>query len=184
MRLSSLLFAAAAGVHVASADFLVITEAIIPTTLVPQFSNIQQATQWTTSVFLAWRFGWRNVQASLGNEYASNSSSAASEISSFFAANRNFTSVPPDVTDAAKTATITSSPDWYSALPTRLRQFKEQERGLQQSVLASVLGAAPAASGNPGVATQTSSKGAAPTAVGAGRGIEWAVAAGALAVFL
>ena len=42
MRLQSLLFAAAAGVHVASADFLVITEAIIPTTLVPQFSNIQQ----------------------------------------------------------------------------------------------------------------------------------------------
>ncbi|KAH7128319.1 hypothetical protein B0J11DRAFT_524625 [Dendryphion nanum] len=184
MRLPSLLFAAAAGAQVASADFLVITEAIIPTTLIPQFSNIAQATQWTTSVFVAWNFGWRNVQSSLGSAYASNSSSAASEISAFFASNNNYTSVPPDVTNSARTATITTSPDWYSALPTRLRQFKEQERGIQQSVLASVIGASPAGSGGAPGASQTSSKGAAPTGVGAGRGIEWAVAAGALAVFM
>jgi hypothetical protein len=186
-----LLLAAAAIVR---ADFMVYTEPPIPTTAVPSFanpsevhspsppnlhtiSNNPQAASWTTSVGLNARFAYGAFTRSLGSSYQSSLTSARSEIDAWAATASNY-SIPAEVTQADSTPTYFSKPDWYTALPSKARAFKEQQVSDQFAIVKSVIGG--------GASTATSTAGAVPTArVDQWVGVEFGVmAAAAVAAFL
>jgi hypothetical protein len=154
-RSGLLLLAAAAGIRVAHADFMVYTQPPIPTDAVPSFANTadvihslphawppltsSQAAQWTTSVGIAARFAYANFVESLGPEYESSKSSVASEVKAFFETAKNYT-VSSTVTMDGPTQTFLTKPDWYTALPSGVRAFKEQQVSDQFSIVRSVIG--------------------------------------------
>lgn len=131
--------AAAAGIDVAHADFMVYTEPPIPTSAIPSFANPADAASWTTSVFLNANFAYRSFTNALGEPYKSSSSSAASEIAAFVATASNY-SIPATVTESG-TSTFYGAPTWYSALPSRARAFKEQQVSDQFSIVRDVIAA-------------------------------------------
>lgn len=131
---------ALAGARVAQADFMVYTEPPIPTSAIPSFANSQDAASWTTSVFLNARIAYGRFENSLGAPYRSSQSSAASEIAAFAQTASNY-SIPPEVTDPSQTPTYFSKPDWYTALPSGARAFKEQQVSDQFSIVRSVISA-------------------------------------------
>ncbi|KAF1846971.1 uncharacterized protein K460DRAFT_276771 [Cucurbitaria berberidis CBS 394.84] len=153
---TSLLFlAAAAGLRVAQADFFVYTEPPIPTTAIPSFANPSEASSWTTFVFLNAQIAYGRFQSSLGPSYKSSQSSAASEIAAFASTASNY-SIPAVVTESG-TTTFFSRPDWYTALPSGARSFKEQQVSDQFSIVRSIVDASASR-------TASSTAGAAPTA--------------------
>ncbi|OAL46688.1 hypothetical protein IQ07DRAFT_590226 [Pyrenochaeta sp. DS3sAY3a] len=173
----SLLFlAAAAGLRVAHADFMVYTEPPIPTSAIPTFANRVDAQSWTTSVFFNARIAYGRFTNSLGEAYKSSESSAASEIQAFAQSASNY-SIPAAVTDPATTTSFYSAPDWYTALPSGARAFKEQQVSDEFSILRSVIAAR--------ATTATSTGGAAaPTARAWVAGEFGVMAAAAAAAFL
>ncbi|PSN65993.1 hypothetical protein BS50DRAFT_621762 [Corynespora cassiicola Philippines] len=124
----------------AKADFMVYTEPPIPTNAIPSFARQADASSWTSSVyfnaFLSWGFHTRE----LGDAYETSSSSAASEIAAFVASASNY-SIPAGVTETTTTMTFFSAPDWYSALPTGAREFKESQVADQFSIIRQVIDA-------------------------------------------
>ncbi|KAF9700281.1 hypothetical protein EKO04_001866 [Ascochyta lentis] len=135
---SCLLFlAAAAGIPVANADFMVYTEPPIPTSAIPSFANSVDAASWTTSVALNAGFAFRSFTAALGEPYQSSSSSAASEIAAFASTASNY-SIPAAVTESG-TTTFFGAPTWYSALPSGARAFKEQQVEDQFSIVRQII---------------------------------------------
>lgn len=138
MHFSSALLIAAAGLRVAQADFLVYTVPPIPTDAIPTFANEREAGKWTTSVFINGQAAYSRFTESLGEEYKQSSQSAASEIKNFVQSASNF-SIPAAVTDDSTTTSFFSMPDWYTALPTGARQFKEQQVSDQFSIVRSVI---------------------------------------------
>lgn len=163
-----LFLAAAAGINVANADFMVYTEPPIPTSAIPSFANPTdvspptmhtphisqtdptQAASWTTSVFLNANFAYRSFTAALGEPYKSSQSSAASEIAAFVSTASNY-SIPATVTESG-TATFYGAPTWYSALPSGARAFKEQQVRDQFSIVRQVIGARQTTSSSTGAA--------------------------------
>lgn len=132
-----------------------------------------QAGVWTTSVLLNARIGYASFTKSAGSTYQSSLSSAASEIQAFAASAANY-SIPAAVTDPSTTTTFFSKPDWYTALPTSARAFKESQVADQFSIIKGVIESRQ---------TTTNSKGAAPAptpraGLGLGFGAMAAVAAG------
>jgi hypothetical protein len=136
-----------------------------------------QASSWTTSVFLNAQLAYGRFTKSLGSSYESSLTSARSEIDAFVATASNY-SIPAEVTQADATPTYFSKPDWYAALPSGARAFKEQQVSDQFSVVRSVIAR--------GATTATSTAGAVPTArAGEWAGAEFGVmAAAAMAAFL
>jgi hypothetical protein len=102
-------------------------------------------------------------------------SSAASEVRSFAAAHANY-SIPADVTNDDAATTFYSKPDWYDALPTGVKQFKEEQVSEQFSIIRSVIDGD--ATSGAGGGTGTGSSGAALPTARAGMGAMAAVAAG------
>ncbi|KAH9877749.1 hypothetical protein J1614_002966 [Plenodomus biglobosus] len=153
---SSLLFlAVAAGIQVAHADFMVYTEPPIPTSAIPSFANPSDAASWTTSVFLNARLAYGRFTSSLGEPYQSSLTSARSEIDEWVRSGPSFV-VPSEVTIASETPTYFSKPDWYDALPTGARAFKEQQVADQFSIVRSVISARePTSSTSSAAAAQT-----------------------------
>ncbi|KAF2795990.1 hypothetical protein K505DRAFT_323697 [Melanomma pulvis-pyrius CBS 109.77] len=176
MHIPSLLFAASMCMRTAYADFLILTEPPIPTTLIPSFANPTDAAKWTTSVGLNFKIQWRGYTNSLGDAWQSSVTSIQSEVKDFVASAPSNYSIPPAVTDPETTTTILGKPSWYTAMPTDVRSFKEAEYTAQKSVLERVVGNGQA------TATKTSSVGSPTGVVGIGAG--WAMAAAAGAVFL
>ncbi|KZM23652.1 hypothetical protein ST47_g5204 [Ascochyta rabiei] len=149
---SYLLFlAAAAGINIAKADFMVYTELPIPTSAIPSFANSVDAAAWTTSVALNARVAFRSFTAALGEPYQSSSSSAASEIAAFVSTASNY-SIPATVTESG-TATFYGVPTWYSALPSGARAFKEQQVEDQFSIVRQVIAARQTTSSSSGGAS-------------------------------
>ncbi|KAF2714074.1 hypothetical protein K504DRAFT_154228 [Pleomassaria siparia CBS 279.74] len=141
MHFPSLLFAASACMRVANADFLLVTDAPIPATLVPSFTASSDAASWTTSVYLNFRLQWGAYTKSLGAGYQSSVTSIQNEVKEFAATAPSNYSIPAAVTDPSTTTTITGTkPAWYTALPSDVRSFKEAQYTAQKSVLASVVG--------------------------------------------
>jgi hypothetical protein len=175
MHIPSLIFTASMSMRLAYADFLIITEAPIPVSVIPSFTesaavcythpsttqnpekltSSPQAASWTTSVGLNFALQWPQYTKSLGAAWQSSVTSIQNEVSSFVAsAPSNFTeSIPSVIADPKTTTTITSKPDWYTALPSDVRSFKEQEFTMRKEVLASVIGFGQST----GTATKTSS---------------------------
>ncbi|KAL6703517.1 hypothetical protein ACN47E_009542 [Coniothyrium glycines] len=175
-NISLLLLATLAGVRVTRADFMVYTEPPIPTSAIPSFANQQDAASWTTSVALNARIAYARFESSLGAPYRSSQSSAASEISVFAQTASNY-SIPPEVTNPTVTTTYFTMPDWYTALPSGARAFKEQQVSNQFSIVRSVIAARDTTSAS-------STAGAVPTAR-AWLSSEFGVMAGAaIAAFL
>lgn len=168
-----LLLAAATGFRVAQADFMVYTEPPIPTSAIPSFANPSDAASWTTSVFFNANIAYGRFTNSLGSTYKSSESSAASEIAAFVRTASNY-SIPAAVTDPG-TTTFYSRPDWYTALPSGARAFKEQQVSDQFSIVRSVIDAR--------ATTRSSTAGAVPTARVWVAG-EFGVMAAAAAAFL
>jgi hypothetical protein len=193
MQFFSLMVAAAAAFRVAQADFMVYTVPPIPTDQIPQFTdpaevssspllhylstsiNCIQASGWTFSIYLAANSAYDTFTNSLGSTYQSSRSSAASEIAALAASASNYT-IPPAVTDDSTTTTFFSRPDWYTALPSGARAFKEQQVSDQFSVVRRVI------LGN--TATASSTGAAVPTAQAFVDAKFGAMAAAAAAVFL
>ncbi|KAF3043002.1 hypothetical protein E8E12_009997 [Didymella heteroderae] len=149
---SGLLYlAAAAGLSVVNADFMVYTEPPIPTSAIPSFANPSDASSWTTSVFLNANIAYRSFTNSLGEPYKSSSSSAASEIEAFVATASNY-SIPAQVTGSG-TTTFYGAPTWYSALPSGARAFKEQQVSDQFSIVRQVISARQTTSSSSGGAS-------------------------------
>lgn len=187
-----LLLAAAA---CCQADFMVYTEPPIPTSAIPSFANpadvrssllqlcpqskltLSQASSWTTSVFLNAKIAYGRFTASLGDAYQSSLTSARSEIDDFVKTATNY-SIPAEVTMADQTPTYFSKPNWYTALPSAARSFKEQQVSDQFNIVRSVIAARQT--------TATSTGAAVPTAHAQGwLGAEFGVmAAAAAAAFL
>lgn len=114
---------------------------------------------------------------SLGPSYETRKSSFSSELNGFIATATNY-SVPAEVTDVDRTTTFFGKPSWYSALPSGVREFKEQEWETIKSIASGVIAAR---------LTTTGSKGAAPALATGSVGLKnagWAVAGAAAAVFL
>ncbi|KAF1970640.1 hypothetical protein BU23DRAFT_581968 [Bimuria novae-zelandiae CBS 107.79] len=158
-----------------SADFMVYTDPPIPTSAIPATAD----SAWTTSVFLNARLAWGQFTSAQGSTYESSVSSAASEVRAFASSHSNY-SIPAEVTDDAAETTFFSKPDWYDALPTGVRQFKEQQVSDQFSIVRSIIaddtttGASSATgTGSPGAAAPTPKAG-----LGVGFGAMGAVAAG------
>jgi hypothetical protein len=80
---------------------------------------------------------YRAFTGSLGEPYKSSESSAASEIKAFVESASNY-SVPAAVTESG-TTTFFSKPDWYTALPSGARAFKEQQVSDQFSIVRQVI---------------------------------------------
>lgn len=106
-------------------------------------------------------------------------SSCASAVRSFASAHANY-SIPADVTNDDTETTFYSKPDWYDALPTGVKEFKEQQVADQFSIIRSVIGddtttgaGGGTGTGSPGLAMPTARAG-----LGAGFGAMAAVAAG------
>lgn len=135
-----------------------------------------QAASWTTSVFLNARFAYNRFTSSLGAPYQSSLTSARSEIDAFVATASNY-SIPTEVTIATTTPTYFTKPDWYTALPSGARAFKEQQVSDQFSILRSVIGGSSATS-------TSSTAGAMPTAQAWVRAEFGVMAAAAAAAFL
>jgi hypothetical protein len=90
-------------------------------------------------VGVAARFAYANFVESLGPDYASSKAAVASEVKAFFQTATNYT-VSSTVTIDGPTQTFLTRPDWYTALPSRVRAFKEQQVADQFSIVRSVLG--------------------------------------------
>lgn len=117
--------------------------------------------------------GYDSFTKSAGSTFQSSLSSARSEVKAFVSTAQNY-SIPAVVTDDAAMTTFFSKPDWYTALPTRARQFKESQVADQFSIVRGVIERRQ---------TTSSSKAAAPAVtpragLGAGFGAMAAVAAG------
>lgn len=110
----------------------------------------------------------------MGEAYKSSVDSARSEIKAFAASAQNY-SIPAVITDDAATTSISDGvPDWYTALPSAVRQFKEQQVANQFSIVREVIA-------DDTTATASSTGGAMPTpraGIGAGFGAMAAIAAG------
>jgi hypothetical protein len=76
--------------------------------------------------------------------------------------------------------TITSKPNWYTALPSNVRSFKEQEYTMRKQVLAKVVGFGQST----GTASKTSSVGRPTGVANLDLGLAGAALAAAGAVFL
>jgi hypothetical protein len=139
--------------------------------------NVAQASGWTLSVLVVANRAFTSFTSSLGPPYQSSRSSAASEIAAFARSASNYT-IPPAVTDDGTTTTFFSQPDWYTALPSGARAFKEQQVSDQFSIVRSVIGSG---SGSP---TASSTGAAMPTAQAFLDAKFGAMAAAAAAVFL
>ncbi|KAI4674742.1 uncharacterized protein J4E84_010483 [Alternaria hordeiaustralica] len=148
-----LLLTAAAGV--VRGDFMVYTEPPIPTSAIPTFANPSDAQEWTTSVFLNAQIAYGRFTESLGEPYQSSLTSARSEIDAFVSTASNY-SIPAEVTMADETPTYFSKPDWYTALPSAARSFKEQQVSDQFSIVRNVIAArATSTTGSEGAAMPT-----------------------------
>lgn len=89
----------------------------------------------------------------------------------------NYT-VEPAVTNPDTTTTFFGKPEWYDALPTGVKEFKEREWNTIKSIASGVIAAR---------LTTTKSEGAAPAMHTGSAGIQnagWAVAGAAAAMFL
>ena len=113
----------------------------------------------------------------LGESYQSTRSSIQSELKDFVATATNY-SIPAAVTEPRTTTTIIGKPDWYDALPSDVRSFKEQEWDYIKSIASEVIVAR---------LTTTRSTGGSPAAPTANAGLKnagWAVAGAAAAIFI
>jgi hypothetical protein len=90
----------------------------------------------------------------LGAPYQSSKSSAASEIAAFAQSASNY-SIPAEVTQDGSTTTFFSKPDWYTALPSGARSFKEQQVSDQFSIVRSLIAAKTASASSTGAAVPT-----------------------------
>lgn len=113
-----------------------------------------QASSWTFSVFVNGNRAYNSFTKELGPNYQSSRSSAASEIRAFVQSASNY-SIPPDVTNDDKTQTFFSLPDWYTALPSGARAFKEQQVSDQFSIVRSVINARATTASSTGAAVPT-----------------------------
>jgi hypothetical protein len=171
MHLSSFLVVATVTFRVAQADFMVYTVPPIPTDSIPKFTDpaevgfqtlyiISQPTKsakasgWTLSVAVVANSAYNSFTKELGSTYHSSQSSAASEIKAFVQSARNY-SIPADVTDLQATTTFFSKPDWYDALPTGARAFKELQVSDQFSIVRSIIDAGKTMASSTGAAVPT-----------------------------
>jgi hypothetical protein len=165
MRFTPFIVAAATALRVVQADFMVYTEPPIPIDSMPQLTDPAEvgspasfithppadyikASGWSLSVSIAANSAYKSLTKELGATYRSSRSSAASEIEAFVHSAHNY-SIPKEVTDFHTTTTFFSKPDWYDALPTAARAFKELQVVDQFSIVKSIVDAA---------ATEASSK--------------------------
>ncbi|KAL7773230.1 hypothetical protein CFE70_003194 [Pyrenophora teres f. teres 0-1] len=158
------------------ADFMVYTEPPIPTSAIPSFANPADLDH----LRLPQRKNRLRPLHSLARpSYQASLTSARSEIDNFVKTATNY-SIPAEVTMADETPTYFSKPNWYTALPSRARAFKEQQVQDQFSIVRSVI------AGRQTTATSTSTGGAVPTAMANGwLGAEFGLmAAAAAAAFL
>ncbi|KAF2274737.1 uncharacterized protein EI97DRAFT_460007 [Westerdykella ornata] len=173
---SLLLAAAACVVPAVQGDFYIVTEFPVPTSLIPSFSNSEDAKSWTSSVVFNAEISYSRLTAALGPTHASSASSIASLVSEFVVTATSNYSIPAKVTEPDQTERIIGKPAWYTALPSEVRSWKEREWETMKSVASGVVAAR---------LTTTRSKGAAPvqTAVPGLGGVGWAVAGAAAAAF-
>jgi hypothetical protein len=64
-------------------------------------------------------------------------------------------SIPADVTNDGTTTTFFSKPDWYTALPSGAKAFKDQQVSDQFSIVRSVIAARATTAGSTGAAVPT-----------------------------
>ncbi|KAF2732113.1 hypothetical protein EJ04DRAFT_497531 [Polyplosphaeria fusca] len=190
MHLPSLLSYAALAATAVHADFFVITENPIPASAFPtNLTNSADTASYTSSVLSNFGLAWGLYIFGQGASYSSTKSSIQSEVASWAStATRNY-SIPAEVPATGTTVTITTKPDWYTALPSAVRSYKESEQARQKSILNDVLGLPQTDTsllGGSGVGGSRSSGWAAPArATGrVGLGAAFGMAAGAAAVFL
>jgi hypothetical protein len=172
MHFSTFIATVATVVSLAQADFMVYTVPPIPTDSIPKFTDLAQvssvfthssrslraytlqASGWTLSVFINGNFAYDSFTKALGSTYRSSQSSAASEIEAFARSASNY-SIPAAVTNDDTTTTLFSKPDWYTALPSGARAFKEQQVSDQFSIVRSVIAAGASTAGSTGAAVPT-----------------------------
>lgn len=155
MQFTSFILATAAAIGLAQADFMVYTVPPIPTDSIPKFTDPAEASGWTFSVFVNGNRAYNSFTSALGSTYQSSRSSAASEIAAFARSASNY-SIPADVTNDGTTTTFFSKPDWYTALPSGARAFKEQQVSDQFRIVRSVIDSKATRASSTGAAVPTS----------------------------
>ncbi|KAH7384416.1 hypothetical protein DE146DRAFT_668555 [Phaeosphaeria sp. MPI-PUGE-AT-0046c] len=155
MHFTYSILATAAAIGLAQADFMVYTAPPIPTDSIPKFTDPAEASGWTFSVLVNGNRAYNSFTSALGSTYQSSRSSAASEIAAFARSASNY-SIPADVTNDGTTTTFFSKPDWYTALPSGAKAFKEQQVSDQFRIVRSVIDSKATTASSTGAAVPTS----------------------------
>jgi hypothetical protein len=134
------------------------------------------------SVAIVANSAYESLTKELGAPYSSSQSSAASEIKAFVQSAHNY-SIPAEVTEVRATTTFFSKPDWYDAMPTGAKAFKELQVSDQFSIVSSVIAAGATKASSTGATVKGAAAPSAKAFLDAKFGA-MAAAAAAAAVFL
>ncbi|KAF2660116.1 hypothetical protein K491DRAFT_589925 [Lophiostoma macrostomum CBS 122681] len=179
MYIRSLFVAASALVGCASADFLAITETPWPESFQPTFTGADSSSasaSWTTSVIYNAGVSYASWTKSQGSTFASTYSSVMSEFDAFVStASSNYT-FSAGITDPSSTVTLFGKPPWWSAMPTGVQSYKDDQWQTQKSIISGVIARRLTTSSSTGLAMPTANPGL--------KNAGWAVAAAGAALFV
>ncbi|KAF1914563.1 hypothetical protein BDU57DRAFT_519624 [Ampelomyces quisqualis] len=171
MQIKSVLVSAALSATVAS-NFVIVT---VPSLDVDIFNIQSQFNSIKSNA--ASRIA--DLTASLPTSELSRGASAQQALNSFVATAPSSLSIPARVTDIGAIETLTSTPAWFSALPSDLRSYYESQNAKVQSVVNDAAGAQASSASRSGGAAGPQSTGA---AAGSEKVVKYMGVAGAAAV--
>ncbi|KAH8731690.1 hypothetical protein GQ44DRAFT_822562 [Phaeosphaeriaceae sp. PMI808] len=177
MQFKFALVAAALSTSVAS-QFVVIS---VPTPQLTDLSNLQSRIQ-SLSAAVQSRLG---ALTSVASSDLSRARSAQTALASFVATAPASLSVPSQITDIAKPTAFTSVPAWYSALPSDLKAYYDQQNSKAQAAVNEVFGVATSgATGGSGATPASTGAPAAKTGAAAQEKVVQYLGMGAAAAFV
>lgn len=177
MQLKNLALLTAALSTTATAEFVIITN--IPTpTAIPDLSNLRSYIS-SLENFVTSKIG--DLTKSLSPSQVSQANSARTALANFVATATY--DIPKEVTQLSALETYTTIPSWYSALPSDVKSYYDQNNARVQSLVnEAILGTSAAGSAAAGSAAATGSK---PQSTGAApSGVVQMVGAGVAAAFV
>jgi hypothetical protein len=119
------------------------------------------------------------LTASIPSSELSRGASAQQALASFVATAPSSLSIPAKVTEIGALETLTSTPAWFTALPSDVKSYYESQNARAQSVVNELAGAQPSSASRAASAAGPSSTGA---AAGSEKVIKYMGVAGAAAV--
>lgn len=132
---------------------------------------------WTSSVIFNAGISYGSWTASQGSTFQSTYSSVMSEFASFVSTASNNYTFSSGIADPSSTVTLVGlQPPWWTAMPTPVQSFKEEQWNTQKSIISGVIARRLTTSSSSGLAMPTANPGI--------KNAGWAVAGAAAALFV